>query len=488
MKAQITMRAPRLRPLVACVAIALAMSSSHALGSERDLDVAARSLEERAALRSNVLAFVAEHSSPAPRSASPLAPADVPRTLVTNCDDDGPGSLRQAYRNASTGETIDLSQLTCSTITLTSGALEDSPTTADVTLQGPGKYLLTIDGGNTDRVIVHYGPGALTISGMTITHGSYTGALGGGCIYSQADLEVFGSLVTGCSKNATGSDTAFGGGIYARGEALVIASLIRDNTAHSDAGNSAGAGVWANAVSIQFSTISGNTTSGDGSHYARGGGVLSLAETDITYTTISENEATTGAGIFLVGATDSTMRVSNSTISGNNASGSGGGIYAKYRPFSVRNSTITGNTAGDQCGGMFLAYATELESTIVANNTAQNGATADVGSPYAIAISGANNLVIASSLPLPPDTIALDPMLGPLQDNGGATKTHALLPGSPAIDHGNNVAGFNYEQRMIDADGTQFYERVVGPSADIGAFEFGAPDHIFVDGFEGETL
>ena len=77
-------------------------------------------------------------------------------------------------------------------------------------------------------------------------------------------------------------------------------------------------------------------------------------------------------------------------------------------------------------------------------------------------------------------------MLGPLQDNGGDSMTHALLVGSPAIDHGNNSSGSNYDQRLIVPGTSQFYERVVGPSADIGAFEFGAPDRVFADGFEGE--
>jgi hypothetical protein len=486
MKSDIATRAPRLRPLVACVAIALAMSSSHAFGDARDRNAVARSFEELAALRDPVFAFVAEHSDPSRRLLPPFAPADVPRTLVTNCDDDGPGSLRQAFHNASSGDIIDLTQLTCSTITLTSGALDDSPTAADVSVQGPGKYLLTIDGGGTDRVFQHNGSGALAISGMTITNGSYGGALGGGCIYSAGDVQAFYTLVSSCSKTSSGSDDAFGGAIYARGGALIAASTIVDNTAHADAANSAGAGVWANTVQIAVSTISGNTVSGDGSHYARGGGVLSLGDIEIVYSTISDNEASAGGGVFLIGAAENGMNIRNSTISGNHASGSGGGIYAKYRPLAVSNSTIASNTAGDQCGGMFLAYATELESTIVANNTAQNAATADVGSPYAIAISGANNLVIASNVPMPPDTITLNPMLGPLQDNGGYSMTHALLAGSPAIDHGNNSGAAQYDQRLFVAGSSQVYERVVGPGADIGAFEFGAPDRIFADGFEGE--
>jgi hypothetical protein len=486
MKPEFNSRSPRLRPLVACVAIALAMSGSHALGSERDRNAVARSFEELTALRGRALAFVAEHSDPARRLASPFAPADVPRTMVTNCDDDGPGSLRQAFHNVSSGETIDLTQLTCSTITLTSGALDDSPTAVDVAVEGPGKYLLTIDGNGSDRVFQHNGSGALVLAGMSITNGSYAGAIGGGCIYSAGSLQTIYTRVTSCSKTSTGSDKAYGGAIYVRDVAMIVGSTIIDNTAHADAAASAGGGVWANSLQVFVSTISGNTVSGDGSHYARGGGVFALGDTDIRYSLISANEATSGGGVFLIGAAEDVMAIRNSTISGNHASGSGGGIYAKYRPFAVANSTITANTAGDQCGGMFLAYATELQSTIVANNTAQNGATADMGSPYDIEISGANNLVIASNVPLPPDTIAVNPMLGPLQDNGGYSMTHALLVGSPAIDHGNNSGGSNYDQRLIVPGTSQFYERVVGSSADIGAFEFGAPDRIFTDGFEGE--
>jgi len=79
-------------------------------------------------------------------------------------------------------------------------------------------------------------------------------------------------------------------------------------------------------------------------------------------------------------------------------------------------------------------------------------------------------------------------MLGPLQDNGGSTMTHALLPGSPAIDHGNNINGYQFDQRLFVLDTSQPYERVVGPAADIGAFESGAPDRVFVDGFDAESL
>jgi hypothetical protein len=100
----------------------------------------------------------------------------------------------------------------------------------------------------------------------------------------------------------------------------------------------------------------------------------------------------------------------------------------------------------------------------------------DIGGPGIFV--GANNLVGASPVLLPPDTIRGDPLLSPLQNNGGPTSTHALSAGSPAIDHGNNAASLQDDQR-----GNGF-PRVVGTNADIGAFEFDSNDVIFQSGFD----
>jgi hypothetical protein len=93
-------------------------------------------------------------------------------------------------------------------------------------------------------------------------------------------------------------------------------------------------------------------------------------------------------------------------------------------------------------------------------------------------LSGHNDLVkfVGSGMTLPAGTLRSDPHLGPLQDNGGPTRTQALMPDSPAIDAGNNTAGFTYDQRLTG------FKRVVGGAADIGAFEYD-PDIIFVNGF-----
>jgi hypothetical protein len=79
---------------------------------------------------------------------------------------------------------------------------------------------------------------------------------------------------------------------------------------------------------------------------------------------------------------------------------------------------------------------------------------------------------------LPPDTLGAAPLLGPLQDNGGPTRTHALLEGSPAIDTGNNAENLDFDQRG------EGFARTVGVSADIGAFETQADDIIFRNGFD----
>lgn len=411
-----------------------------------------------------------------------------PTVVVQNCNDSGPGSLREAYFDAIDGDVIDLTQLACSTITLTNGALTDSPLTANVTLNGPGKNTLTISGSHASRVLRHNGSGYLTLNSLTVANGSYSGSYGGGCVYSYGDVWIQATIVTACSISSSGAATAYGGAIHARDKVTLVASMVSNSSAHAASAASAGGGIWANELLTSESTISGNSVSGDSSHPARGGGIFVARDAFIRYSTISGNQADSGAGAFFIGAAAYPMQIIDSTISGNHASGAGGGVYSKYHPLRVLNSTIAQNTAAFQFGaGLYTASTTELESTIVANNGSQDGLhESDIGGPSATMLTGANNLIISSTLTVPADTIAAEPMLGPLQDNGGLTQTQALLPGSPAIDHGNSnlITGVQYDQRVFDPQTGQVYERVVGASADIGAFEFGAPDRVFSDGFD----
>lgn len=132
--------------------------------------------------------------------AQPFIPHRPPTvTAVTNCDDDGgPNTLRTVVGAAVTGDTIDLSRLACSTITLVSGAIATH--LDNLTLQGSAGSAPAIDGGNVSRMFAHYGAGTLSINDLTIKNGANPVNGLGGCIYSSADVSLTRSTVTSCSS------------------------------------------------------------------------------------------------------------------------------------------------------------------------------------------------------------------------------------------------------------------------------------------------
>jgi CSLREA domain-containing protein len=194
------------------------------------------------------------------------------------------------------------------------------------------------------------------------------------------------------------------------------------------------------------------------------GGVLTLIGDDgagirnavgqltVEGTTISSNRTDfQGGGV----AVYSNLAMINSTITGNEANGNGGGIYAPGgAAVSVRSSTITGNSAdmdandNGQGGGFADGGASSISFTNVINagnfdrSPNQAGATPDCSSgpayfpDFTIQVQpfAAGNCLIGFD-PGTNKTVT-DPLLGALQDNGGQTPTIALLPGSPAIGAG----------------------------------------------------
>jgi hypothetical protein len=407
---------------------------------------------------------------------------------VTNCNDAGPDSLRETFASAADGDEIDLTGLTCSTITLTTGELV-SNRPGSVKVNGPrandGTATLTISGGHAGRIF-HKSVGSLELDHLVVTAGSYHGAAGGGCI-AASSVRLDYSMLSDCTVSTTGTAKALGGAIFSSGGVSLFDSTIAGSTAHAATADSGGGAIWTpGTVFLLASTISGNTASGDGSHYARGGGIYVGTYFKSAYSTIANNRADTGGGVFARGDNNRILIV-NSTISGNEANVWAGGLIVASAPswLAIQSSTITANRVpSGSFGGAYLAGAATVDSTIIAGNTVSNGLQdSDLGGAAGTTISGANNLIRASSLPVPGDTLTVDPKLGPLQNNGGRTWTHALLAGSPAIDHGNNVGGSSQDQRLSEFDESHSYARVVGASADIGAFEFGA-DRIFANGFE----
>jgi hypothetical protein len=119
-----------------------------------------------------------------------------------------------------------------------------------------------------------------------------------------------------------------------------------------------------------------------------------------------------------------------------------------------------------------------MNDMLISNNAYNFAIESDFGALplQTVTVSGSNDFVRESLSSLPTGTVTdVCPWLGPLRDNGGPTKTHALLSHSPAIDHGKNVAAMKYDQR------TYTFERVSGASQDIGAYEVQQGDIIFND-------
>lgn len=418
---------------------------------------------------------------------------------VTNCNDAGPGSLRDAIATANDRDFV-FATPTCSTITLTSGEI---PIPVDnLQIFGPGQERLTVTGGGQSRVFRHAGAGLLNIYAMTVSGGYESEAtLGsndvrGGCIFSNGFLQLgrdnssYGVTVKDCTvvANETGT-SAKGGGIFAVRGLRLRNSRVIDNRAiaRSPAFYARGGGVYAGGTfGMRYSEVSGNRAYG-GMIASRGGGVDALGRgtSYILQSAIVNNQADRGAGAMLGCQSYGNPEIIESTISGNVSSGEAAGVYMYSPDFPARilASTITANRSSDATAtaGVVVHGLVKLVSSIVSGNTS-------AGNPSDLELSadasGSHNLVGAfTGHSPPPDGLihTTNPHLGPLARNGGITPTHALLPDSPEIDTGTINFGYNlyfdYDQRG------RGFPHVIGPNADIGAYERD-PDLVFRNGFD----
>jgi len=428
------------------------------------------------------------------------APAPLPhRTTstwaVSSCDDSGPGTLRDVVDHfAVDGDTIDMTAMTCGSITLTTGSIITAANNLTIEGPGPGTTHLFIEGGDVIRPLVHLGNGTLTLSHLSIWHG-YTHSSGtddalGGCVASLGTVSLDNVSVKYCQAAAAGTGIARGGGIFASNVAA-SRSMISSNDARANGGYSLGGGVFASGTAtFDYSTISGNQAFANIGWHSAGGGSISYYGGALRQSTVSGNEAGGAGGVvFANGMT----AISQSTVSGNSATysfiGAGAHVDSSF-PVLVENSTITGNIERNPSNtrfgaGLHLGDNTQaiVISSIIAGNRLDDGTAllwfSDINGDTGSVVIGDHNLLGWSALAVPTDTLfTLDPGLEPLADNGGTTLTHALRPTSPAIEAGNNVTGVPFDQR-----GTG-YLRVIGANADIGAFEFNLNDLIFANDFE----
>jgi hypothetical protein len=454
---------------------------------------------------------------PTPTATPTPTPTPVGAITVTNTNDSGPGSLRQALADANDGDTINFDPaLNGQTIMLTTAELVIDN---DVTILGAGPNLLTVArSSQTQFRIFHVMPGYdATIEGLHITGGSVNlGSYGGAVLNDHASLTISNcSLTTSSStyggaidNDGSGGDATLtvlnssvsgnhavqaGGGIYNNAGTLTITnSAVGTNTAfYSDIGYAVGdgGGIYnsGGTLTITNSAVNNNLAGvTDPFPAGTGGGIASYGNGTLTITnsTIRGNQGYVAGGGIAGGGT-----ITNSTISGNGASaqhdgqpwGRGGGISGSV---TLTNSTLSGNYAslsaggidgggnitnstisGNNGGGIVVSGALEIGNTIL-----KAGAGANISNNGGTVTSHGYNVCSDNGggfLNGPGDQINTDPMLGPLQDNGGSTFTHELLTGSPAIDAGdpNFTPPPYYDQR-----GPVFW-RVRNDRIDVGSFE-----------------
>jgi Right handed beta helix region len=353
----------------------------------------------------------------------------VPTTFtVTNLNDGGPGSLRQAITDANADALPDIITFAAGltgTINLTIAGADDTNVAGDldilnpVSIQGPGAKALTVKQTVANERVFDVRPGAgasVSISGLTITGGNGNNGGGGGVHVATAAALTLSALEI---KGNTSSDFA-GGGVFqesAGGVMAIINSTIAGNSVTAPAINGGGVEIIGSSATITNCTISGNSTVGPS-----GGGVrvFSTSNVVIRNSTITDNSsATDGAGVSI--DPTSTGTLSSTIVAGNNPA-----------------------TAGD-VGGTVLAAS---DHNLIGIGTGLTGITNGVN----------GNLIGTAATPI-------NPLLGPLQLNGGQTRTHALLSGSPALNKGFDAVGLASDQRGIP------FLRLSGVAVDIGAFE-----------------
>jgi CSLREA domain-containing protein len=230
-----------------------------------------------------------------------------------------------------------------------------------------------------------------------------------------------------------------------------------------------GASVTISGITIQGGRavgIAGPTSAGTGGGILVTAGVLTLANS-----TIANNVADAfGGGIET--RPGATSNLTNDTISGNQADVDGGGVDNTSATTTLLNATITGNTT-DADGNGFgkgggigqFGGTTTMHDTLVAGNIDRGGQTPDCFQGGGTIVSQGETLIGNSSgciyIPASGDITGVDAKLGPLAENGGPTPTHALLPGSPALNKGTGCA--RTDQRGVP--------RGAGGACDIGAYE-----------------
>jgi len=383
------------------------------------------------------------------------------------------------------------------------------------TINGAGAASTTIDAQGIDRILRIDAGRTVSISGVSLVNGLVTSNDGGG-ISNAGSLTLTDCIV---SHNSASIGSSAGGGINNLGVLHATRVTFSDNHA-GDGGNGGGISnsIHAN-LTLSQSTLSANTAGNDGGGVSnqsdggftvdtstladntagfQGGGIYSFLSSPLIMTgsTISGNKAASGGGIYSGGD----LYARNSTISGNTATQAGGGFYNVSPGYgNFYNSTIVFNHAdvvgnGGQGGGVFVdgsnsASILNVRNTVMAGNTLSlsavdndcNGAVGFYAKNKIGTFVGCSIAAGSTGLPTFIDSFA---EFGPLQNNGGPTRTHALVPPSSMINGGLSCVDQNHAHLATDQRGRPRPPSPPDPqnsTCDIGAFEY---NEIFPAGFE----
>jgi hypothetical protein len=443
----------------------------------------------------------------------------VPST-VTNLNDAGAGSLRDAIATTPAGGTVDFQPGMTGTILLTSGELA---ITQNVTISGPGASVLTVSGNSASRVFDVTAPVTVAISGLSITGGS--APQGGGVFIAGGSVSLLADNLFSNAAGSTGASGSGAGVFIAGGTVSIVDTEIANNHVTSPwffAASGGGIYVAAGTVAINSSTLQGNQAAGgpgssipprpggpgEGGGMFVAGGMVSVQNSTFASNRAIGGQGSTnpiggafggageGGGMFVAGGI---VSVQNSTFGSNLARGgnggaglvghpggaggpgAGGGIDAYGGMVSVQNSTFGSNLANGGLGGTGQPHGANgsaegggiltptnpvtLFDTIIAGNTAGDVTSTVVSRGHNLIGDGTGATGFVASDLVGTTQNRIDPKLGPLASNGGPTQTMALLPGSPAIGAGDPTNAPMWDQRGPG------FPRVINGTIDIGAFE-----------------
>jgi hypothetical protein len=372
-------------------------------------------------------------------------------------------------------------------------------------LIGSGARTTIIDGGGSQYSVIATASGTeVVLSKVSIVNSANTGILTSGTLtinnsiisrngspFNYAGgIHNFGTLtINHCT--IMGNHATAGGGIYHAGSKLAINnSTISGNFARLRSCCPEGGGIAdiGSGMTINNSTISGNRTRGPG------GGIYNYTDTiTVNNSTISGNDANEGGGIYNTGTltiyrttisgnsagvepnpigggvwTAAILTLNNSTVSGNSSLQYAGGIYAVTATITVNNSTISVNGANDGGGILNNGSTATFQNSIVANSPSGGNCSGTMtSSGYNLSSDNTCNFNNTG------DLNNTDPKLGLLQNNGGPTKTQALLSGSPAIDAGNPNGCTDSNGHLLKTDqrGKPRPDKEDSGGCDMGAFE-----------------